>query len=45
MTEMKTRDDLIEYIKGFKRNSGEYTDSEVILIGQKMHLLPVTQRN
>ena len=37
---MKTRDELIEYIKTFNKNPGEYTLNELLEIGRQMRTLP-----
>lgn len=40
---MKNKEDLIEYIKTFNKNPGEYTLSELLEIGRQMRTLPRSQ--
>ena len=42
---MKTKDELIEYIKSFDKNPGEYEINEILDIGSKLKELPIDERN
>ena len=42
---MRTKDELIEYIKTFNKNSGEYNINEILDIGSKLKELPINERD